>query len=34
VDALAMRDSVLKQSVPDPFTWTVLIARDAARKIQ
>ena len=34
VDALAMRDSVLKQSVPDPFAWTVLIARDAARKIQ
>jgi len=34
VDAFAMRDSVLKQSVPDPFAWTVLIARDAARKIQ
>lgn len=34
VEALAMRDSVLTQSVPDPFAWTVLIARDAARKIQ
>jgi tetratricopeptide (TPR) repeat protein len=34
VDALAIRDSVLKQQAPDPFAWTVLIARDAARKIQ
>ena len=34
VDALAMRDSVLKHKVADPFAWTVLIARDAARKIE
>lgn len=34
VDALAMRDSVLKHQVNDPFAWTVLIARDAARKIE
>jgi tetratricopeptide (TPR) repeat protein len=34
VDALAMRDSVLKRQVTDPFAWTVLIARDAARKIE
>jgi tetratricopeptide (TPR) repeat protein len=34
VDALATRDSVLKQQVRDPFAWTVLIARDAARKIE
>jgi tetratricopeptide (TPR) repeat protein len=34
VDASAMRDSVLKHHVADPFAWTVLIARDAARKIQ
>jgi len=34
VDALALRDSVLKQKVPDPFAWYVLIARDAARKIE
>ena len=34
VDALARRDSVLKQQVPDPFAWYVLIARDAARKIE
>jgi len=33
-DALALRDSVLKQKVPDPFAWYVLIARDAARKIE
>ena len=32
--ALAMRDSVLKARVADPFAWTVLIARDAARKIE
>ena len=34
VNALAMRDSVLKHQVADPFAWTVLIARDAARKIE
>src|SRR5690349_10128539 len=34
VDAMAMRDSVLKHQVADPFAWTVLIARDAARKIE
>jgi len=34
VDALAMRDSVLKGSVADPFACTVLIARDVARKIE
>jgi hypothetical protein len=34
IDALAMRDSVLKHQVTDPFAWTVLIARDAARKIE
>ena len=34
IDAMALRDSVLKQQVPDPFAWYVLIARDAARKIQ
>lgn len=34
VDALAMRDSVLKYQVADPFAWTVFIARDAARKIE
>jgi len=34
VDALALRDSVLKQQVPDPFAWYVLIARDAVRKIE
>jgi tetratricopeptide (TPR) repeat protein len=34
VDALAIRDSVLKHEVSDPFAWTVLIARDAARKIE
>lgn len=34
VDALAMRDSVLKHQAADPFAWTVLIARDAARKIE
>ena len=34
VDALAMRDSVLKHQPGDPFAWTVLIARDAARKIE
>lgn len=34
VDALAIRDSVLKRQVADPFAWTVLIARDASRKIE
>jgi len=34
VDALAIKDSVLKAQVQDPFAWSVLIARDAARKIQ
>jgi hypothetical protein len=34
VEALAMRDSVMKQQVADPFAWTVLIARDVARKIE
>ena len=31
--ALALRDSVLKEPMPDPFAWSMLIARDAARKI-
>jgi Tfp pilus assembly protein PilF len=34
VEALALRDSVLKAKVPDPFAWYVLIARDAARRIE
>jgi hypothetical protein len=34
IPALAMKDSVMKQSVPDPFAWYVLIARDVARKIE
>jgi tetratricopeptide (TPR) repeat protein len=34
IDALALRDSVMKTHVPDPFAWYVLIARDAARKIE
>jgi hypothetical protein len=34
VPAMAVRDSVLKTPVADPFAWTVLIARDAARKIE
>ena len=34
IPGLAMRDSVLKAQVTDPFAWTVLIARDAARKIE
>jgi tetratricopeptide (TPR) repeat protein len=33
-DALVLKDAVLKQSEPDPFSWTTLIARDAARKIE
>jgi tetratricopeptide (TPR) repeat protein len=32
--ALMLKDSVLKQPMPDPFSWTMLIARDAARKIE
>ena len=32
-DALALKDALLKQSTADPFAWTNLIARDAARKI-
>ena len=34
VAAMAIRDSVMQQPVADPFAWSVLIARDAARKIQ
>jgi len=34
IPGLAMRDSVLKAQATDPFAWTVLIARDAARKIE
>lgn len=34
VDAMAIRDSVMRQPVADPFAWSVLIARDLARKIQ
>lgn len=34
VGAIAIRDSVMRQPVPNPFAWSVLIARDAARKIQ
>jgi tetratricopeptide (TPR) repeat protein len=33
-EALALRDSVLKQPVPDPYASPMLIARDAARKIE
>ena len=33
-EGLALRDAVLKQANPDPFAWTTLIARDAARKIE
>ena len=33
-EAAAIRDSVLKQPMPDPFAWTMIIARDAARKIR
>lgn len=32
--AMALRDSVLNQPTPDPFSWTMMIARDAARKIR
>ena len=34
IAAIAIRDSVMRQPVVDPFAWSVLIARDAARKIQ
>ena len=34
IDALALKDSVLKTQVADPFAWYVFIARDAARKIE
>jgi tetratricopeptide (TPR) repeat protein len=33
-EALAMKDAVLKQPMPDPFAWPMLIARDTARKIE
>jgi hypothetical protein len=33
-DALQLKDAVLKRPVPDPYSWTVLIARDTARKIE
>jgi tetratricopeptide (TPR) repeat protein len=33
-DGLALRDAVLKRPSADPFSWTTLIARDAARKIE
>jgi Tfp pilus assembly protein PilF len=31
---LSLRDAVLKQPSAEPFSWTTLIARDAARKIE
>jgi Tfp pilus assembly protein PilF len=31
--ATAIKDSVMRQPVPNPYAWSVLIARDAARKI-
>ena len=34
IDALTLKESVLKQRVPDPFARYVLIGRDAARKIE
>lgn len=34
ISAMAIRDSVMRQPVADPFAWSVLIARDVARKIQ
>jgi tetratricopeptide (TPR) repeat protein len=34
VSALALRDSVLKEPVPDPFAWSMIIVRAAARKIR
>jgi hypothetical protein len=33
-EALVLRDSVLKSPMPDPYAWPMLIARDAARKIE
>jgi tetratricopeptide (TPR) repeat protein len=33
-EALAMKDAVLKEPMPDPFAWPMLIARDTARKIE
>lgn len=32
--AMALRDSVLKQPMADPFSWRMLIVRDAARAIR
>ena len=32
--AIALRDSVLKQPMADPFSWRMLIVRDAARAIR
>lgn len=34
IAAMAIRDSVMRQPVTDPFAWSVLIARDLARKIE
>jgi Tfp pilus assembly protein PilF len=34
VSAMAIKDSVMRQPVADPFAWSVLIARDLARKIE
>ena len=33
-EAMALRDSVLKQPMADPFSWRMLIVRDAARAIR
>jgi tetratricopeptide (TPR) repeat protein len=33
-ESLVLRDSVLGHPTPDPFAWTMIIARDAARKIK
>jgi tetratricopeptide (TPR) repeat protein len=33
-EAMAVRDSVLRQPVPNPFTSTAIIARDVARKVR
>ena len=33
-EALALRDSVLRQPMADPFSWRMLIVRDAARAIR
>ena len=32
--AIALRDSVLKYPMPDPFAWPMIIVRDAARRIR